>query len=106
MLRRATGNGYGDIAATAFEDASSATEPSKTPTAQSSNSGATDGIGGASATGSSKQLENTLGRLADQMEKTGQAPKKSLGDHLATVNDHVARESTATHVSVNTHHSD
>lgn len=57
----------------------------------------TAGIGG---TGGESGLEKRLGDLVDTMSKPHE---KSLKDHLGEVHRHVAQESAATQVSINTH---
>ncbi len=71
------------------------------PTATSgTGSGATAGIS-APASATDQKLDKLLDSLGQQ------APKSpTFGERMAAVNDHVARESAATHVSINTHHAD
>lgn len=52
------------------------------------------GIGGAAP---SAQNAQTVANMGNQG-----APKKSMVDHLAEINQHVAKESQATHISINT----
>jgi cellobiose-specific phosphotransferase system component IIB len=54
-----------------------------------------------------RNLQEELGRLADALT----APKKEtqgekFKKHMGTVGQHVSNEKQATHVSVNTHHSE
>jgi len=48
------------------------------------------------------KLDWKLGALIDQLGKQGSS-KPSAGDRLSSLNDHIGRESAATHVSINTH---
>lgn len=64
----------------------------------SSGNAAEAGIGAGGGLG----LEKQLGALVEQLQKQGQS-KPSVGDRLSSFNDHVGRESAATHVSINTH---
>jgi type IV secretion system protein TrbL len=78
-----------------------APSPSASPTQSSSGSGSatTAGIGGAS-----NGTDQKLDKLIDSMSKPTQKP--SFGDRLSNLNDHVAKEQAATHVSINTNHHD
>lgn len=69
--------------------------PSSSP---ASNNSGSAGIGGASSA--------TDQKLDKLMETMGQPNKPGFKDRLANANDHVAKEQAATHVSINTHHTD
>lgn len=83
-------------------DAQAVGESPSAPTKASaldSGSGSSAGIGGEAS-----QTDQKMDKLLDMM---GQPNKgQTLGDRLSTLNDHVAKEQAATHVSINTHHSD
>jgi type IV secretion system protein TrbL len=67
--------------------------------------GESAGISGTSPTGNAAGglgLEKQLGALVEQLQKQGQS-KPGVGDRLSSLNDHIGRESAATHVSINTH---
>lgn len=64
-------------------------------------SGLTAGAGGASSA-----TDQKFDKLMDQLAKQQGGGKKTFGDHLSGVNQHLAQEKAATHVSINTHHSD
>jgi type IV secretion system protein TrbL len=66
----------------------------------STGSGSSAAIGGASS-----PTEEKFDKLMDVLSNQG-SNKPSLGDRLSTANDHVSRESAATHVNISTHHSD
>lgn len=81
-------------------NSSAASAGTKSPAASSSpgstGSGQNAGIGGAG-----NKVEENLGKLVDHLaNQTG--GKKNFGDHLSNVNQHVAQEKAATHVSINT----
>ncbi|MDP2267598.1 MAG: hypothetical protein Q8K46_00370, partial [Deltaproteobacteria bacterium] len=62
----------------------------------STGSGQNAGIGGAGS-----KMEENLGKLVDHL--SNQKPnEKTFGDHLSNVNQHVANESTTTHVQIST----
>lgn len=65
-------------------------------------SGSNASIGSSSVTSELGQLAQSIGKLVDQ-----NAPKKpGLGDRAAAFGKHIEQDKAATHVSINTHHSD
>ena len=79
-------------------DLKSAGEAPSNPTQFDSGSGSSAGIGGATSA--------TDQKLDKLMESMAQPNKPGFKDRLANANDHVAKEQAATHVSINTHHTD
>lgn len=79
----------------------SRTRPAQAPDAVAPGSGANAGVERAGS-----PLEHQLGKLIETLSQQGQAKTPSLSDRMRDVNQHVAQEKAATHVSVNTHHSD
>ena len=76
--------------------------PSSSPTAASGSNSSGSGSGeSAGIGGNSSATDQKLDKL---MESMGQSKEPSLGDHLGTLNDHLANEQAAVHVSVNTNH--
>ena len=73
--------------------------PSPPSEALDSGSGSSAGIGSGT-----NQTDQKLDKLLDVLGQPNKNP--TLGDRLSTANDHVAKEQAATHVSINTHHSD
>lgn len=70
------------------------------PIPPASGSGSSSGIAGAGS-----KLEESLGKLVGHLENQG-SKKPSFGERAKEANQHVAQEGAATHVSINTHHSD
>lgn len=84
------------VGATAGDNNAALHRPAPTPLPQS-NSNSGDAISAGIGGGSSK-LEESLGKLVDQMSKPKQP---TFGERLGAVNNHVAQEKTAVHASVN-----
>lgn len=81
-------------------DAKAVGESPSKEAALAAGSGSSAGIGGAASA-----TDQKLDKLIDSMS----APSKSgpgFLDKLSTANDHIAKEQAATHVSINTHHTD
>lgn len=85
--------------ATGVDVGSSSARPLPGQSSAPSDSGETAGIGGAQST-----TDQKFDKLMDVLSQ--QNKPASFGDKLSTLNDHVTKEQAATHVSINTHHSD
>ena len=64
-------------------------------------SGTNSGIAGAGS-----KMEENLGKLVDHLSQQGGPRTPTMGDHLKELNQHIAQEKVATHVSINANHQD
>lgn len=74
---------------------------------QDSGANAGPGSGLSAGIGGKPSLEDNLHKLVEHLASQQQGPRKpTLGERLGDANKHISQEQTATHVSINTHHTD
>lgn len=78
---------------------------SSPPEVQGGSSSNANGSASTASIGSSEKMQQTLDDISKSLNNQGQK-KPTLKDHLGQANQQVERERDATHVHINTHHTD